>query len=198
MRGPGARYRVTMATEALAVRVMRADEFDAVRALAVGAFGGDEGIGDLLDALRGSWAWDDSLSVVAEQDGDLVGQVLYTSALVDAPLRIVRVLVLSPVSVREDLRNRGIGSALIRRSLRALADRPEPAVFLEGHPHYYPRFGFERASALGFAAPSTRIPDEAFMAYRLPRFDPAQTGALVYPDAFWRTDSVGLRLPDLP
>lgn len=184
-------------TGGVTVRMMRSEEFDAVRALARGAFGGDDGISDLLDALRASWAWSDELSFVAEQDGDMVGQVLYTRAFVDAPLRIVEVLVLSPIGVRPDRQGRGIGSALMRQSLAALAARPEPAVFLEGHPRYYPRFGFERASALGFTAPSTRIPDEAFMAYRLPRFDPGITGALVYPDAFWRTDSVGLRLPDL-
>ncbi|MCW2602615.1 MAG: hypothetical protein JWN61_750, partial [Pseudonocardiales bacterium] len=172
------RYGVRMTSmDSLTVRVMRTEEFDAMRALAVGAFG-DDGIGDLLDALRESWAWSDELSFVAEHDGDLVGQVLYTGAFVDAPLRVSTVLVLSPIGVRADLQGRGIGSTLMRQSLRMLADRPEPAVFLEGHPRYYPRFGFEPASSLGFTAPSTRIPDEAFMAYRLPRFDPGLSGAL--------------------
>ena len=54
--------------------------------------------------------------------GELVGQVLYTAALVDAPLRVVEVLVLSPIGVRADLQGQGIGSALMRRSLAALAD----------------------------------------------------------------------------
>jgi putative acetyltransferase len=187
----------------LDVRVMRPGEFDAVRALAVSAFGGsgsfgaDDGIGDLLDALRASWAWADELSFVAERSGRIVGQVLYTRALVDAPLRLVEVLVLSPVSVRLDERNRGIGSALLQRSLAALAGRPEPAVFLEGHPRFFSRVGFAPAGDLGFAAPSARIAPEAFLVRPLPRYDPALRGALVYPDAFWRTDRVGLRLPDL-
>jgi putative acetyltransferase len=30
----------------------------------------------------------------------------------------------------------------------------------------------------------------------LPRFEPWMTGTLVYPEAFWRHDSVGLRDPD--
>jgi putative acetyltransferase len=66
-------------------------------------------------------------------------------------------------------------------------------VFLEGHPTYYPRFGFGQAGDQGFVAPSLRIPREAFMVYPLPSYEPWMTGTLVYPDAFWRTDAVGLR-----
>ena len=32
-----------------------------------------------------------------------------------------------------------------------------------------------------------------FQVFRLPTFDASLSGTLVYPDAFWRTDSVGLR-----
>jgi Predicted acetyltransferase len=31
---------------------------------------------------------------------------------------------------------------------------------VEGIPAYYPRFGFEQASALGFISPHPKIPDE--------------------------------------
>ena len=65
-------------------------------------------------------------------DEVLVGQVLYSRVLLDAPRRLVEVLVLSPVAVRPDCRNMSVGSALINESLRALATRPEPLVFLEG------------------------------------------------------------------
>jgi putative acetyltransferase len=172
---------------------MRDDEFDQTRQLSVDAFG-DPLIGPLLDALRASWAWVDELAFVAERDGELVGHVLYTRAIVDAPSRLVDVLVLSPVGVRHDLQRTGIGARLIAESLAVLAGRDEPLVFLEGHPSYYPRFGFVPGASLGFTPPSVRIPAAAFMVHPLPRYDPAtMTGALVYPDAFWRTDSVGLR-----
>jgi putative acetyltransferase len=46
---------------------------------------------------------------------------------------------------------------------------------------------------MGFTPPSARIPRRAFMVYPLPRFDPSLRGALVYADAFWRADAVGLR-----
>ncbi|HEY4610281.1 MAG TPA: N-acetyltransferase [Ilumatobacteraceae bacterium] len=172
---------------------MRRDEFEQVRELSIAAFGGDASIGLLLDELRSSWAWDDDLSFVAEVDGSIVGQVLYTRAFVDAPTRLLDVLVLSPVGVRPDLQRQSIGTSLIAESLRALGTRSEPLVFLEGHPSFYPRFGFRLASTMGFTPPSSRIPDAAFMVYPLPTYEPSMTGALVYSDAFWRADAVGLR-----
>ena len=170
---------------------MRGDEFDEMRAVAIAAFDGDARIEPLIDALRASWAWDDALSFVAERDGSIVGQALYTHAIVDAPAAFLAVLVLSPVGVRPDLQGIGIGSQLIRESLAGLIDRPEPLIFLEGHPGFYPRFGFRPGASLGFTAPSVRIPPVAFMVYSLPKYEPSMTGALVYPDAFWRTDTVG-------
>lgn len=175
------------------VRTMRPEEFEQVRDLAVDAFDGDPKIARLLHQLRSSWAWEDELSFVAELDGSVVGQVLYSHAILDAPRRLVDVLVLSPVGVRPDLQRRSIGTALITHSLRTLAERTEPLVFLEGHPSYYPRFGFRVGSSMGFTSPSSRIPDPAFMVYRLPSYETWMTGALVYPDAFWREDAVGLR-----
>jgi putative acetyltransferase len=175
------------------VRMMEPEEFEAMRELSAAAFDDHVQIPALLDALRGSWSWEDDLSFVAEDGGELVGQVLYSHAFVDAPDRVIDVLLLSPIGVRPDLQRTGIGGRLIRQSMEILALRDEPMVFLEGHPSYYPRFGFVPAGGLGFTAPSARIPAAAFMVHLLPKYDPSMTGALVYPDAFWRTDTVGLR-----
>ena len=177
------------------VRVMRRDEMTAMRAVSIAAFDDDQSIGTLIDALASSWAWDDQSSFVAEVGGRLVGQVLFTHAILDAPARLVDVLVLSPIGVLPEFQHQGVGSALITGALRTIGQRDEPLVFLEGHPTYYPRFGFRPAGPLGFTAPSVRIPAEAFMVLRMPSHEPWMTGQLVYPDAFWRTDSVGLRPP---
>ncbi|MEX1279922.1 MAG: N-acetyltransferase [Acidimicrobiia bacterium] len=180
-------------TDDVVVRRLADDEFPAMRELAIEAFDGDEAIGTLLDTLRGSWAWIDELAFVATRGDEVVGFVLYTSALLDAPRRLVEVLVLSPLGVRTDQQGTGFGNRLVRESLEVVALRPEPLVFLEGSPRYYPRFGFRPGGDLGFRKPSLRIPDAAFMALPLAAHEPWMTGTLVYPDAFWRTDSVGLR-----
>lgn len=174
------------------VRVMRPGEYAAVRQLSVSTFD-DATIGDLLDDLHDSWAWEDPLSYVAVEEGEVVGHVLYSHGFVDAPTRIVNVLVLSPLAVTPGFQNRGVGEALVTQSLEQLRSRAEPLVFVEGHPRYYPRFGFESASNLGFTSPSERIPDAAFMVHLLPSYEPWIRGRLVYSDAFWRNDAVGLR-----
>ena len=93
-------------------------------------------------------------------------------------------LVLTPMSVRPDRQRIGVGSRLIRDLLGRAEAAGEPAVLVEGIPAYYPRFGFERASPLGFVAPHASIPDDAFMVKRLPGFAAELAGTVVYPEAF--------------
>ena len=175
------------------IRQMEPAEFPAARDVTVAAFEGDEHVGELLDGLRDSWAWRDDSAFVAVDGGEIVGLVLYTTALLDAPRRLVEVVVLGPIGVRPALQRAGVGSALITETVPVLDARGEPIVFLEGHPSYYPRFGFRPGGDLGFRKPSLRIPDDAFMALPLSSHEPWMTGTLVYPDVMWRVDAVGLR-----
>lgn len=136
-----------------------------VHALVEDAFG-ERLVADLVDRLRASPDWIDGLSFVAEHSGRLIGHILFSRSLLDAPRRLIDVLVLSPVSVASDAHGRGVGSALIRYGLDRVALRPEPLVFLERSPRYYRRFGFEPAGKLGFRRPSLRIPEPAFQVIR--------------------------------
>ena len=165
-----------------------------IRSVVEAAFG-DAVIGDLVDRLRASPDWIDGGSFVAEEEGAIVGHVLFTRGLLDAPRRLVDVLVLSPLSVATGFQGRGIGSELVRHALAGLANRPEALVFLEGSPSYYRRFGFAGAGELGFRRPSLRIPEPAFQVIRLPSYEPWMTGTLVYSRVFWDLDCVGLREP---
>jgi putative acetyltransferase len=169
-----------------------------VRGIHLRAFGGDLGpvVADLVDTLRETITSTDGLSLVAEHDGQIVGHVMFTRSLLDAPRRLVEVQVLSPLAVMPDYHKRGVGSALVRHGLKALAERAVPLVFLEGDPGYYSRFGFVPGRDLGFRKPSLRIPDSAFQVIRLPGYEPWMTGTLVYAEPFWRHDSVGLRDPN--
>jgi putative acetyltransferase len=60
-------------------------------------------------------------------------------------------------------------------------------------PDYYSRLGFVAAGPLGFRPPSVRIPERAFQVWPTPAYHGGLSGALVYPDVFWRHDAVGLR-----
>ena len=176
------------------VRPEHQNEVAASRQVAAEAFGGER-VPLLLDAMRADHAWLGLSFVAFEQPGsrEVVGFACYTRGWVDAPTRLVEVLVLSPVCVRPDRQRCGVGAVLVHQSLEQLAERPEPLVFLEGDPSYYSRLGFVAARRWGFTSPSVRIPEPAFQARRLPAYDASLTGALVYPDVFWRHDAVGLR-----
>src|SRR4029453_12575668 len=59
-------------------------------------------------------------------------------------------LLLGPVAIASDWRNRGIGTALVRHALAAARRRGHRAVILVGDAPYYNRFGFhaDRTPAL--------------------------------------------------
>jgi putative acetyltransferase len=112
----------------------------AVRDIHLSAFG-DHGtvVADLVDTLRGTITTGTGLSLVAEHRGQVVGHIMFTGSLLDAPRRLVEVQVLSPLAVAPEHQKHGIGSALVREGLKIMAGRPVPIVFLEGDPAYYRR-----------------------------------------------------------
>ena len=99
------------------------DDKEPVREIHLRAFG-DHGlvVADLVDTLRETITPKDGLSLVAGHDGQIVGHVMFTRSLLDAPRRLVEVHVLSPLAVMPGYQKRGIGSALVRKGLKALAN----------------------------------------------------------------------------
>jgi putative acetyltransferase len=135
------------------------------------------------ERIRASEAFIPELALVAEDASGVIAHVMLSWVAVEGGSR-PRILNLTPVSVRPDRQRIGVGSRLIRDALRRAEQAGEPAVMVEGIPAYYPRFGFERASALGFVAPYPAIPDDAFMIKRLRGYRADLAGRIVYPDAF--------------
>jgi putative acetyltransferase len=176
----------------LVVRGQRPGERADVRDVIVAAFG-ESVVADLAEALQDGPAGMHGLSLVAERGGRLVGHVQLSWSWLDAPARLVDVLVLSPLSVVPDQQRQGIGGRLVSQALACAGQLGAPMVFLEGDPRYYSRFGFRAGADLGFSAPSVRIPAAAFQVVTQPAYEPWMTGALVYAEPFWALDCVGLR-----
>ncbi|MGO1001587.1 GNAT family N-acetyltransferase [Lysobacter sp. CA196] len=151
-------------------------EVDAVTRAAFA--GGDEA--ELIERLRADGLV--RLSLVAVDDGRVVGHAMFTTLHVVVDGRIADALCLAPVSVLPQHQRRGIGSMLIRDGLARCKALGCEAVVVLGHAAYYPRFGFSAALASKLAAP---FAGESFMALELVEGALAgAAGAVVYPPAF--------------
>jgi len=179
------------------IRPATPDERSPIESVVAAAFAEEPGgrVSRLLRTLDATGATRASLVAV---DGErIVGHVQLSRSWLDARPALVEVLVLSPLSVVPDRQGEGIGTALIRAALDEARRRGASAVFLEGSWDYYGRRGFQAATPLGFQRPSPRVPDPAFQVALLAAHEPWMIGPLVYCEAFWSSDSVGLRDPDL-
>ncbi len=142
----------------------------AVRQVVVAAFG-QPVEADLVDALRVSG--DAVISLVAEDEGKIVGHVLFSK--LQAPDQCVA---LAPVSVMPNCQKQGIGFALIRQGLAHARQDNWQAVFVLGEPEYYQRFGFDLDLAEKF---ETAYPKQYFMALELePGSLSERSGTIIY------------------
>lgn len=174
------------------IRRQTPEDAAAVRDVLSRAFGDTGQVADLAEALA---ARGDHLDVglVAEQDGVVIGQVQLSAGWIDAARQLVDVLVLSPLGVEPGRQRSGVGTGLCHAALDHARTHSVPAVYLEGDPRYYARFGWQRGTAHGFTAPSNRIPDPGFQVALLPSWQPWMVGAVIFNDTFWAFDRVGLR-----
>jgi putative acetyltransferase len=169
----------------LTIRPEQPADFPAIDAVIVDAFGPEHGpaVTHLVERIRASEDYIPAFALVAEHDDAVVAHVLLSWVGIESDLRD-RILNLTPMSVRSDCQRLGVGTQLIDAVLRRAEDAGEPVVMVQGVPAYYPRFGFERATPLGFGVPYEGILDAAFMVKRLPGFSAGLAGRVIYPAAF--------------
>ena len=141
------------------IRPEQPADADAIRALTTDAFAtashssGTEAA--IVDGLRVAEAL--TLSLVAVEDGEIVGHVAFSPVTIDGAER--GWFGLGPVSVRPRRQRDGIGSGLIREGLRRLRTMGAAGCVLLGDPAYYDRFGFANDPALVLEG----VPPEYFM-----------------------------------
>ena len=104
------------------------DDAAAVRDVVTRAFDTDPVVADLWDALRERG----SIGIVAvDDDGSVCGHVGLTWCWLDAPDRLVDVLVLSPLSVAPEAQRHGHARALLAAARATAEELGSPLLFLE-------------------------------------------------------------------
>jgi len=137
----------------------------------------------LVRALRADTGWLPALSLVAVEQGEVVGHVVCTRATAgDVPA-----LGLGPLGVLPARQRDGVGSALMHAVLGAADALDEQVVVLLGHTDYYPRFGFRPAVELGILPP---VPEWGahFQARPLTAYRPTTRGSFTYAAPFQELD----------
>ncbi len=105
------------------------------------------------------------LSLVAEQDSEIIGNVIFSSVTIEGA-EGVAAYILAPIAVTSVAQKRGIGTQLIDKGLETLKERGAEVVLVYGDPDYYHRTGFKAGHHL---KPPHKLnyPAEAWMAQEL-------------------------------
>lgn len=174
------------------IRPEQPEDVEPIRAVTAAAFGeaehsappvepgGDPGEATLISWLRDDPGWIPDLSLVATEDGAVIGHVVCTRAHVGAR----PALGLGPLSVHPQQQRSGVGTALVGAALETAEAFGECLVALLGDPRYYGRFGFVPAWTLGIRAPDPAWGDY-FQVRTLSRYD-GQSGQFRYAAPFER------------
>lgn len=121
----------------------------------------------LAHKLRQVPAFLPELDYVAERNGEVVGNIMYSRAKIFGEGgEIHEVLTFGPLSVLPSLQRAGIGSALIRHTQRLAEKLGFGAIVIFGHPAFYHKFGFTNAEMFRITTSDGKN-FEAFMAMEL-------------------------------
>jgi putative acetyltransferase len=131
----------------MSIRPATPRDRDAIRLVEENAFGQQAEAG-LVDALV---AADDAIvELVAEEDGQVVGHILFSRLFVQEGGREFPAVALAPLAVDPSFHGTGIGGALVREGHVRLKAAGETLSIVLGDPAYYGRFGYTHARAAGF------------------------------------------------
>ncbi len=119
---------------------------------------------ELIDKLRNRDVV--TLSLVAVQDEQIVGHILFSPVTVESDCSSFEAISLAPMAVLPEYQCQGIGSQLVQVGLKECYQLGHEVVVVLGHPDYYPRFGFVLGRTKGIGC-EFEVPDEAWMILEL-------------------------------
>jgi putative acetyltransferase len=136
-------------------------DFEATGTLIERAFG-DEPVRPGVEAIRAARP-DRCFGFVAEEDGRILGHILFQPTQITGEGFALDGLGLSPLSVDPDRQNEGIGTKLGHYAMAEVRKKGFPFILVLGHPTYYPRFGFQPAHQWNISSTYGVVDPDAFM-----------------------------------
>ena len=140
----------------------------------------------LVERLRNSENFVPDLSLVFVMNELVVGYILLTKIKIINSNSSYDSLALAPVVVLPNYQGNGIGGHLIEFAHQKARELGFESVILLGHPTYYPKFGYLKASEFDIQLPFD-VPDENCMAIELiPDALKNVKGIVEYPKEFYQ------------
>lgn len=171
-------------TTKIYIRAEKVEDYSDVYEVNRLAFG-QKGEADLVDSLRKNIeVFISELSLVAANETEIVGHILFTKIKIDNVSEQFESLALAPMAVKNEFQNQGIGAKLVNEGLRKATELGYKSVIVLGHEHYYPKFGFVPAEKWNIKA-SFEVPQSNFMAIELVENGLKNVqGTVIYPKEF--------------
>ncbi|MDU6345348.1 MAG: N-acetyltransferase [Clostridium sp.] len=135
---------------------------------------------DLVATLRKSEAYVPELSLVAEENGEVVAHILFTKIRIGDQTE----LALAPLSVLPEYQHQGIGTALMARGHQIAAQMGYGFSVVLGSEEYYPKAGYVPAEQYGIQAPFD-VPSKNYMALDLQGKPRKRNGTVEYAKEFF-------------
>lgn len=165
------------------IRQEKTEDINDINALNKLAFGQPQEA-EIVDKLRNSCG-EDFYSLIAIENERIVGHILFSPAVIEGHHGAIKGMGLAPMAVLPEMQRKGIGTQLVKAGIEDIKKTECPFIIVLGHPEFYPRFGFEKASLYGIKSQWEGIPDEAFMILWLNKSaTPPVSGIARYRDEF--------------
>ena len=138
----------------MTIRTANISDEHQVRQIHLKAFDEDENelVADLARDLLNETSTPETLHLVADIEGDIVGHIAFSPVRSKTRQNLVG-YILAPLAIEPESQKKGMGSKLIREGLRLLAIQDVNIVFVYGDPDYYARFVFTTKLAKEFIPP---------------------------------------------
>ncbi|MCB2361676.1 GNAT family N-acetyltransferase [Clostridium estertheticum] len=104
---------------------------------------------DYLNEVRKKDSFIPELSLVVENDGRLIGQIVLYKTIITSLDKEITELLLSPICVHPDFFRQGIARAMMKKAFQIANKMGYSAVFLCGDPNFYHKIGFRPTYEFG-------------------------------------------------